>query len=86
MFEEMGDAGLALRLIGRAHPIPDHVGDDGRPMIGNDHDLQAISESEGLGQRLGGGKRSRQNGKQAQSSESSIKPAALEAHKVTSGS
>ncbi len=46
VFEEMGDAGLAGRLVGRAHLVPDHVGDDRRAVIGNDHHLQAVRERE----------------------------------------
>ena len=42
MFEEMGEARLARRLIGGADLVPDHVGHDRRAMIGNDHDLEPV--------------------------------------------
>ena len=48
MLEKVGDAGLALRLIGRAYLVPHHVGDDGRAMVGNDDDLHAVAELERL--------------------------------------
>lgn len=51
VFEEMGDAGMAARLIGSADTIPDHVRDHGRAAIGNHHDLQAIAQREALGPR-----------------------------------
>ena len=47
MFEEMRDARLAHRLIGGAHLVIDHVGDDRGAMIGNDDDLHAVGEREG---------------------------------------
>ena len=46
MFEEMGDAGFARRIVGRAVAVPDHVGDDRRAMIGNDDDVEAVRKRE----------------------------------------
>ena len=46
MFEEMGDAALAVRIIGRAVAIPHHVGHDRRAMVGNDHHVHAIRQLE----------------------------------------
>jgi hypothetical protein len=46
MLKEMGDAGLAERIISRTVAIPDHVGHDRRPMIGDHHHLHAIVEPE----------------------------------------
>ena len=54
MFEEMGDARLAERIVGRAVAVPDHVGDDRRAMVGDDHDLEAVLEGE-MGDLRGGG-------------------------------
>ena len=79
VFEEMGDARLALRVVGRAVAVPDHVGDHRRPAVGNDDDGQAVVEPEvddaacggARGRRLGdvetglgGGKRHRDPGRQ----------------------
>ena len=33
-------------LVGGADAIPDHVRDDRRAMVGNDHDLHAVGERE----------------------------------------
>ena len=46
MLEEMGDARLARRIVGRAVAVPDHMGDDGGAMIGNDDDVEAVGEGE----------------------------------------
>ena len=46
MLEKMGEAGLARRLVGRADLVPDHVGNDWRAMIGDDHDLEAVRKRE----------------------------------------
>ena len=46
MFEEMGDARLALRIVGRAVAIPHHVGDHRRAVVGNDDHGQAVVEPE----------------------------------------
>ena len=53
VLEEMGDAGLARRIVGRAVAVPDHVRDDGRAMVGNDHDLEAVLQRE-MGDLRGG--------------------------------
>ena len=44
MFEEMGEARFARRLIRRPDAVPQHVGDDGRTVIGDDHNLKTIGE------------------------------------------
>ena len=46
VFEEMREAGFARRLVGGADPIPDHVGDDRRAVVGDDHDFEAVGERE----------------------------------------
>jgi hypothetical protein len=57
MLEEMRDAGLGRRIIGRAVAIPDHVGDDRRAMVRHHHDIQAVAEPEGLDRRGQAGRR-----------------------------
>jgi hypothetical protein len=42
VFEEMRDARLARRIVGRAVLVPDHVGDDRRAVVGDHHDLHAV--------------------------------------------
>ena len=44
---------LPRRIVGRAVAVPDHVGDDGGAMVGNDDDLEAVVESE-MGDLRGG--------------------------------
>jgi hypothetical protein len=78
VFEEMGDARLALRIVGRAVAVPDHVGDHRGAMIGNDDHGQAVVEPEvddaacggalvsrlgGIETGLGGGTRHRDLGR-----------------------
>ena len=46
MLEKMGDARLALGLVGGAHLVPHHMGNDGSATIGNDGDLHAIRKRE----------------------------------------
>jgi hypothetical protein len=46
MFEEMGKAGLAWRLVRGADLVPDHVGDDRRPAVRHDHYFESIVELE----------------------------------------
>ena len=46
MFEKMGDARLARRIVGGAVAIPDHMRDDRRAVVGNDDDLEAVFQSE----------------------------------------
>jgi hypothetical protein len=46
VFEEVGDAGFARRIVGRAVAVPDHMGNDRRAMIGNDHDVEAVGQGE----------------------------------------
>jgi hypothetical protein len=50
VFEKMRDARLAPRLVGGADAIPQHVRDDGRAAVRNDHHAQPIGELE-LGDR-----------------------------------
>ena len=49
MLEEMRDARLADRIVGRADAVPHHVHHDRRAMVRHDHDLHAVLEREGLG-------------------------------------
>ena len=44
MLEKMRDARLALRLVGGPDLVPDHLGDDGRPAVGDHHHLHAIAK------------------------------------------
>ncbi len=46
VLEEMRDAGLARNLVGRTDPVPQHVGDNRRAVVGDDHDGKAVSELE----------------------------------------
>ncbi len=46
MFEEMGDARLAHRIVGRAVAVPHHVGHHRRAAIGNDDDLKTVGKRE----------------------------------------
>jgi hypothetical protein len=64
MLEIVRDARLAARLVGRADVVPDHVGDDRRAHIGDDHDLEPVGEPErGRAEHLGVGRRRREPGK-----------------------
>ena len=56
VLEEVGDAGHALGLVGGADLVPDHVGDDGGPVVGDDDHLHAVGELELAGTRLGAGR------------------------------
>ena len=64
MFEKVGDPRRAALLVGSTDAIPDHVRNDRRPMIGDDHHLQAVRQGElggawaGLGERGGRGEAS----------------------------
>ena len=49
VLEEMGDTRFARPLVGGAGLVPDHVGDDRRAMVGDDHHLQAVVEGEAGG-------------------------------------
>ena len=53
MFEEMRDAALAARIVRRAVAVPDHMGDDGRAMVRDDHDVHAVLELEMIDARPG---------------------------------
>ena len=44
MFEEMRNAGLALRIVGGAVAVPHHMGDDRRAMVGDDDEFKAVVE------------------------------------------
>ncbi len=46
MLEEMGDAGGAARLVGGAHPVPDHLRHHGGAVVGDDDELKAVGEPE----------------------------------------
>ena len=46
VFKEVGDAGFAWWVVGRAVAVPHHVSDDGSAMIGNDHDVEAVGQGE----------------------------------------
>ena len=47
MFEEMRDARLARRLVGRTNPVPDHVGDRRGGVILDHHDIEPVVERQG---------------------------------------
>ncbi len=67
VLEEMGEAGMARRIVHPADLVPDHLGDDGRAMIGDHHDLHTVGQRE-LGDGLGGGSG---GGRKTEKSESS---------------
>jgi hypothetical protein len=46
VLEEVGDAGLARWLVGRADRVPHHVGDDRSTPIGDHHHLQTVVQGE----------------------------------------
>ena len=46
MFEEMRQPGFARRLVGGADLVPDHMGDDRRSVVGNDHQLEPVRQGE----------------------------------------
>ncbi len=46
VLEEMRDAGFSGRLVGAADLVPDHMGDDRRAMVGDNHDFHAVVEQE----------------------------------------
>ena len=60
MFKEMGNAGLALGLIGRANLIPYHVGNDAQAAIREHNDLKAIFKRKA--RRIGRKERDGQSG------------------------
>jgi hypothetical protein len=45
------------RIVSRAVAVPDHMGDDRRAMIGNDHDVEAVGQGEIRDQRRRGVRR-----------------------------
>ena len=47
VFEEMRDAGLSDRIIGRTIAVPHHVGHHRGAVIGHHHDVEAVIEGEG---------------------------------------
>ena len=67
MLEEMRDPGFPIRLIGSADAVPQHVGDDRRAVVGNDHDRKTVVQGKlrDIGCRDGAGGRSEQNSAQA---------------------
>jgi len=46
MLKEVSDARDALGLVGGADLVPDHVGDDWRAVVLDDHDVHAVCELE----------------------------------------
>ena len=52
VFEEVGDARLARRIVGGADPVPHHVRHDRGAMVGDDDDLEPVGEGEA--DRVGG--------------------------------
>ena len=60
MLEKVGDARHALGLVGGADLVPDHVGHDRGPVVGDDDHVHAIGEGElgraGLCAGIGNGK------------------------------
>jgi hypothetical protein len=46
VFEEVRDPGFAGRFVGGADPVPDHVHDDRRAVVLDDHDVHAVVELE----------------------------------------
>ena len=60
VLEEVGDARYALGLVGGADLVPDHVGHDRGPVVGDDDHVHAVGERElgraGLGAGIGNGK------------------------------
>ena len=64
MFEEVRQSRFTWRLVGGADLVPDHLRDDGRAVIRDHDDLQAVVEGEaggtfrrdrGLGECAAGG-------------------------------
>jgi hypothetical protein len=82
MFEEMGDAGLARRLIRAADLVPHHMGDDRRAVIGDDDDLHTVVEHEicrlAVGRLVAGQNRGAHHESQRQ--ERSAQPFSLKCH------
>ena len=60
MFEKMRNAGFAWRIVRRTVPVPDHMRDDRRTVIWNDHNVETVIELEilnaGRGRRHGIGR------------------------------
>ena len=59
VLKEMRKAGPACGLVGATDLVPDHMGDNGRAMIGDHHDLEPVGEGEISNVRLGPGRRAR---------------------------
>ena len=49
VFEEMGDAGFAGRLVGRADLVPHHMGHDGRAVVCHDHHFETVGQRRRFG-------------------------------------
>ena len=71
MFEEVRQSRFTRRLVGGADLVPDHLRDDGRAVIRDHHDMQAVAEGKlgralrrhgGLGASAAGWDRERQKG------------------------
>jgi hypothetical protein len=44
VFEEVREAGIPRRLVCGTHLVPDHVGDHRRPVVGDDHQFEAVGK------------------------------------------
>ena len=64
MLEEMRDARLPRRLVGRSDPVPDHVGDHRRTAVLDHHPHQPVVEGEALD--VIGGRRDGESGRDDQ--------------------
>ncbi len=86
VLEEMGEARLALLLVGRADPVPQHVGDHGDPMVGNGDGLQSIGEDMAIGAFHGDARkgRRRQDGRRGERGEAECEHAARQLHRRSS--
>ena len=63
VFEEMRQPRLARRFVGGSDPVPDHVGDDRRAVVGDDHDFEAVVQGE-IGNGAGAGGLGKASGRQ----------------------
>ncbi len=64
VLEQVGDAAATHRIVAAADLVPDHVGDDRHPMVGNHHHLHPVVEGEGLGTEHLGAGRVREDGRE----------------------
>ena len=61
MLKKMRDARLARRIVGGAVSVPDHMGDDRRAVVRNDHNLEAVLQGKMGDLRRGGNMRRHRN-------------------------